>query len=135
MAYVITNSRGNVIATLETGTENNSATSIILLGAGFPAYGLQQNENFVHILENFADSIAPDNPIPGQLWFNTSQNTLYQRTLINTWQAIATQDYVQSQKISTVYTGAPQAPTYPVCTASNILATTGLVADTQAATN
>ena len=135
MAYVITNSRGNVIATLETGTENNSATSIILLGAGFPAYGLQQNENFVHILENFADSIAPDNPIPGQLWFNTSQNTLYQRTLINTWQAIATQDYVQSQKISPVFTGAPQAPTYPVGTASNILATTGFVADTLAATN
>jgi microcystin-dependent protein len=135
MAYVITNSRGQVIATLETGTENTSATSVILLGAGFPAYGLQQNENFVRILENFANSIAPDNPIPGQLWFNTSQNTLYQRTLINTWQAIATQDYVQSQKTSPVFTGAPQAPTYPVGTASNILATTGFVADTLAATN
>ena len=135
MAYVITNSRGDVIATLETGTENTSATSVILLGAGFPAYGLQQNENFVHILENFANSTAPDNPIPGQLWFNTSQNILYQRTLINTWQAIATEDYVQSQKISPVFTGAPQAPTYPVGTASNILATTGFVANTLAATN
>lgn len=130
MAYTIRNSRGEVVAILQTGTENTSATSLTLLGGGFPSYGEQQNENFVYVLENFANSTAPANPIIGQHWFNTSQNITYQRNIGNTWQALATQDYVQAQKISPVFSGAPQAPTATVGTSSNILATTAFVNNT-----
>ena len=130
MAYVITNSRGQTIATLETGTENTTATSLTLLGAGFPSYGEQQNENFVYLLENFANVTPPNYSVPGQLWFNTSDNTLNQRTLANTWASLSTQDYVQAQKISPAFTGVPTAPTAANGTVTSQLATTQFVTNT-----
>ena len=130
MAYVITNSRGQTIATLETGTENTTATSLTLLGAGFPSYGEQQNENFVYLLENFANTAPPNFSIPGQLWFNTATNTLNQRTVANTWVSLATQDYVQAQKVSPAFTGVPTAPTAANGTVTGQLATTQFVTNT-----
>ena len=129
MAYVITNSRGSVIATIESGEDNTSATSITLLGPNYPAYGLPQNENFVYMLENFASNTAPSNPISGQLWFDTSTNTLYQRNTSADWTALANNAYVQAQKISPVFTGNPTAPTTAVTNISNTLATTSFVAN------
>ena len=47
----------------------NTDTSLTLIGHGIPQYGEDQNENFLHLLENFAHSEEPDKPIVGQLWF------------------------------------------------------------------
>jgi hypothetical protein len=54
------------------GTLNTSDTSIKLVGQNYPGYGPALSEDLVHILENFASSSPPNNPIEGQLWFNTS---------------------------------------------------------------
>ena len=47
-------------------------TSLTLVGKGYPNYGQVMDQNFVKLLENFASSLPPENPIEGQLWYDTS---------------------------------------------------------------
>jgi hypothetical protein len=47
-----------------------------LVGRGYPNYGQKTAENFVHLLENFANSTAPEHAIQGQLWYDNSTNRL-----------------------------------------------------------
>jgi hypothetical protein len=51
---------------------NTVDTSLSLVGRGYPNYGQKIAENFVHLLENFSSPIPPQNPIEGQLWYDTS---------------------------------------------------------------
>jgi hypothetical protein len=51
---------------------NTIDTSLSLVGKGYPAYGQKFAENFLYLLENFSSPIPPQNPIEGQLWFDTS---------------------------------------------------------------
>lgn len=48
-------------------------TSLGLVGRGYPNYGQKFAESFVHLLENFASPVPPENPIEGQLWYDTSE--------------------------------------------------------------
>lgn len=54
------------------GTKNSQSTSLTLIGRNYPGYGQAIAEDLVHLLENFASSTPPNNPIEGQLWFDTS---------------------------------------------------------------
>lgn len=51
---------------------NTVDTSLKLVGRGYPNYGEVYAENFLHLLENFAGPTPPENPIEGQLWYDTS---------------------------------------------------------------
>jgi len=51
-------------------------TSLTLPGRGSINYGLNIDEDLVHLLENFYNSAAPENPTLGQLWFNSISNQL-----------------------------------------------------------
>lgn len=51
---------------------NTIDTSLSLVGRGYPNYGQKIAQNFVNILENFANVLPPENPIEGQLWYDTS---------------------------------------------------------------
>lgn len=51
---------------------NTIDTSLSLVGRGYPNYGKKIAENFLHLLENFASALPPENPIEGQLWYDTS---------------------------------------------------------------
>lgn len=52
-------------------------TTLTLFGQGALRYGQMINENFVHLLENFAsDGLEPITPTVGQTWFDASINTL-----------------------------------------------------------
>lgn len=51
---------------------NTVDTSLSLVGKGYPNYGYKIAENFVHLLENFAGPYPPENPVEGQLWFDTT---------------------------------------------------------------
>ena len=53
---------------------NTVDTSLNLVGRGYPNYGLKFAENFLHLLENFSSPLPPENPIEGQLWFDTSDS-------------------------------------------------------------
>ena len=89
MTFNITNTRGQTVANVANGTINTSATDLTLIGKDYAFYGLPQNENYVYLLENFANSSAPPYPVQGQLWFNTSDNLLYLYTTSNSWMSIS----------------------------------------------
>lgn len=77
MAYTIVKSDGTILTTIADGTINTTSTSLGLPGRNFAGYGQSLDTNFVHQLENFADSTPPPNPIRGQLWYNTNNQTMY----------------------------------------------------------
>lgn len=51
----------------------NQETSVNLPGRNSSAYGAAIAENFLHLLENFANTTEPDSPVEGQLWYDSSQ--------------------------------------------------------------
>ncbi len=50
----------------------NSQTSVTFVGKNYPGYSPIIAENFLHLLENFASPNAPENPVQGQLWYDSS---------------------------------------------------------------
>ena len=76
MSYVILKSDGTVLTTIPDGTINTTSTSVGLPGRLYPGYGQVVDTNFVHVIENFADSTPPVAALKGQLWYNTANNTL-----------------------------------------------------------
>jgi len=127
MSYIINNSRGQIVAVVGDGTVNTTATDLALVGRAVTNYGDYQNENYVYLLENFANSTAPTQPILGQLWYDSSTDLISSYSTANVWVALASQDYVQLQKVSPAFTGVPTAPTAAVATNSVQLATTAFV--------
>lgn len=75
MPYIINKYDGTELTVLEDGSINTS-TSLGLIGRNYFGYGEQQNENFVFLLENFANVNPPLKPIKGQTWFDTTENLL-----------------------------------------------------------
>jgi len=51
----------------------NQDTSLSFPGKSYTGYGLAVNENFLHLLENFASENSPERPVEGQLWYDTTQ--------------------------------------------------------------
>jgi len=127
MSYIINNSRGNVVAIVADGTVNTTATDLALVGRALTDYGTYENENYVFLLENFANSTEPLQPILGQLWYNSTTDIISSYSTANAWVALASQDYVQAQKISPAFTGVPTAPTAAAGTSNTQLATTAFV--------
>ena len=76
MSYIINRFNGTQLVVLDDGTIDTS-TSVGLVGRNYVGYGETQNENFVFLLENFANTAPPSRPITGQIWFNTTDNTAY----------------------------------------------------------
>lgn len=74
--YTIIRSNGSILTTVQDGTINTVSTSLSLPGRNWAGYGTAINTNFVRITENFAADVPPPNPLKGQLWFNTTLNTL-----------------------------------------------------------
>lgn len=52
---------------------NTTLTSLILTGKKLEDYGEFQQENFIRLLENFANKVPPLNPTIGQLWYCTGE--------------------------------------------------------------
>ena len=58
--------------TVNDNTINSTDTSLKFPGRNERGYGVAIAENFLHLLENFANSTEPDNPKEGQLWYDTN---------------------------------------------------------------
>jgi hypothetical protein len=76
MAYTINLTDGSIFATIADGTINTSS-SMTLVGKNYAGYGEFLDENFIHLLENSADSTAPGAPLTGQIWWDSGTNVLY----------------------------------------------------------
>lgn len=70
MPYTLTRSNGTTLAIIQDGSIDNS-TDITFVGKNYAGYGQTVNENFVKLLENFANSRQPAKPVPGQIWFDS----------------------------------------------------------------
>lgn len=118
MAYTVNKSDGSTLTTLADGVFNASACSLVLVGRRAVGYGEHFAENFVKILENFASTTAPTAPLTGQLWYDTSNDSLKIRTptganSAGVWNTVASftsngTSVTGSQLISTV--SSPTAP-------------------------
>lgn len=75
MSYFVNKTDGTAIVVLD-GTKDTTSTSLTLFGRLVQNYGDQTNENFVHLLENFALDSSPAFPIKGQLWYDTNVNNI-----------------------------------------------------------
>ena len=71
MAYTINKTDGTVLTTIVDATLDET-TNLGLPGKGYNNYGEIQNENYVKLLENFAEvtADAPSKPLLGQLFFD-----------------------------------------------------------------
>ena len=76
MSYQINKTNGELLTELVDGSIDISSTDLTLVGRNYKGYGEAFNENFVSLLENFASTSAPSNPLKGQLWFDTSDDRL-----------------------------------------------------------
>jgi hypothetical protein len=76
MAYTINKTDGTILATVADGQIDQLSSDITLIGKNYSGFGETLNENFVKMLENFANSIRPERPIRGQIWFDTTETKL-----------------------------------------------------------
>jgi outer membrane murein-binding lipoprotein Lpp len=84
MSYNITKTNGTVLSTpnIQNGTlldgTIDASIGLSLIGRNYPNYGDAQNENFVRLVENFADPLPPTqslaalNVLVGTIWYDTS---------------------------------------------------------------
>jgi len=76
-SYTINKTDGSILTdNIADGTVDTTATDLTLIGKNAVNYGEAFNENFVHLLENFANSSSPPNALVGQLWYDTSDGRL-----------------------------------------------------------
>ena len=74
MAYQVDKFNGQFFVSVEDGTIDTTS-DLRLVGKNYAGYGEVQNENFLHLLENFANTTPPPKAIAGQLWYdNVSTN-------------------------------------------------------------
>jgi hypothetical protein len=76
MSYIINKTDGSVLTEVVDGTIDQISTDITLVGKNATTYGELFNENFVKILENFANTTQPNFPLEGQLWYDTTEGRL-----------------------------------------------------------
>ena len=75
MAYTINLTDGSIFATIADGTINTSS-SMTLVGKNYAGYGEFLDENFIHLLESGANTVAPGAPLTGQLWWDKTTATM-----------------------------------------------------------
>jgi len=75
MPYILIKTDGTTLTTVQDATVDNT-TSLTFVGRNYSGYGQPIEENFIHLLENFSNTIAPTTPIQGQLWFNSALQQL-----------------------------------------------------------
>ena len=75
MPYILNKTNGAILTTIEDASLDNT-TNLTFVGRNYSGYGEVVNENFVKLLENFANTTPPTRPVIGQLWFDTTTKQL-----------------------------------------------------------
>lgn len=76
MSYKLNQTDGTLLVDLVDGSVDSTTTDITLVGRNYTGYGEAFNENFIKMIENFAATSAPANPLRGQIWYDTSVGRL-----------------------------------------------------------
>jgi hypothetical protein len=72
MTYQINKTDGTVLTSVVDGQVDEISTDLTLIGKNYSGFGEALNENFVKLLENFASTIRPEQPLRGQIWFDVT---------------------------------------------------------------
>lgn len=105
MATDIFNYDGSLLTELEDGVINRTSSTLNLVGKGWKGWGQPTQQNLLWVMQNFAGSIAPANPVTGQLWYDNNANA----NIIKVWDGLS---WVASG-------GVVSQPTEPPTGASN----------------
>ena len=76
MSYQLNKTDGTLLTNLIDGQIDINSTNLTLVGRNYSGYGEFFNENFIKLLESFANTAAPSNPLTGQVWWDTSEQRL-----------------------------------------------------------
>jgi hypothetical protein len=71
MAYTVNNFNGAFLTTVADGTIDTT-TDIRFVGKNYAGYGELQNENFLHLMENFSNTTPPPKAVIGQIWYDAT---------------------------------------------------------------
>ena len=75
MAYQVDKFNGTFLTSVEDGTIDTT-TDLRFVGKNYAGYGEVQNENFLHLLENFANTTSPPRAVEGQVWYDSGNKKL-----------------------------------------------------------
>lgn len=75
MAYQVDKFNGTFLVSVDDGTIDTT-TDLRFVGKNYAGYGEVQNENFLHLLENFANTSAPPKAVTGQIWYDGGNKKL-----------------------------------------------------------
>jgi hypothetical protein len=75
MPYILNKTNGAILTTIEDASLDVT-TNLTFVGRNYSGYGETVNENFLKLLENFANTTQPSKPVMGQLWFDTGSQQL-----------------------------------------------------------
>ena len=103
MSYQLNRTDGSILVELIDGKIDSTSTNLTLVGRGYRGYGEVFNENFIKLLENFANTAAPSNPLAGQIWWDTATEKLKIYTG-NQWKSNA-EPYVQATQPANMLSG------------------------------
>lgn len=99
MSYEIRKSDGTLLLELGDGFTDRTTSSLTFIGKNVSNFGQLQNNNFLHLLENFAALTEPANKITGQLWFDKT-NSVVKVYNTDKWQTLAVLSYSTSSSAS-----------------------------------
>jgi hypothetical protein len=75
MPYQVDRFNGTFLTSVADGTIDTT-TDIRFVGKNYAGYGEVQNENFLHLLENFANTTQPPRVLTGQIWYDSGEKRL-----------------------------------------------------------
>jgi hypothetical protein len=90
MSYILNKTNGSIVTTVADASIDRT-TDLIFVGRNYAGYGEIQNENFLKLLENFANTTPPTKPIEGQVWYDTTNKQINFYDTDN-WKSLANLD-------------------------------------------
>lgn len=96
MSYIINTYNGKKLTIVSDGSVDYT-TDLVFIGKNYAGYGESQNQNFLHLLENFARGSSPDRPVTGQLWFDSFTNKLKFYDNNSVWRTASGADILSSK--------------------------------------
>jgi len=83
MSYLLNKTTGQLLINLVDGTADGpdinpgqNVSDLDLFGKNYPLYGQWLDENFIKLLQNFANATPPSKPLQGELWYNITTGFL-----------------------------------------------------------
>lgn len=108
MSIKVLHSNGDFFLTLGDQQINRVDSPLALIGRGAVDYAPAMTQNFVNLLENFANPTAPTPAQIGQLWFDSANNTMKVFDVNRSWKkAIGITSLQVSGRNGISITGSP----------------------------